>query len=84
MTEQEEWEKLSPEEKKVQLYLKQKKLLDDFLERGAISRAQYEKSFGDLTDKFLAQEREQSEARLDAGTYAEQKMGMQAYGRNEN
>ena len=60
--EQTDWEKLSPEEKKVQLYLKQKKLLDDFLERGAISRAQYEKSFGDLTEK----------------------MGMQAYGRNEN
>ena len=79
-----DWEKLSPEEKKIQLYLKQKKLLDDFLERGAISRAQYEKSLRDLTDKFLAQEREQSEARLVARTYAEQKMGMQAYGRNEN
>ena len=50
--EQTDWEKLSPEEKKVQLYLKQKKLLDDFLERGAISRAQYEKSFGDLTEKM--------------------------------
>ena len=50
--EQTDWEKLSPEEKKVQLYLKQKKLLDDFLERGAISRAQYEKSFGDLTIKM--------------------------------
>ena len=49
-----DWEKLSPEEKKIQLYLKQKKLLDDFLEHGAISRAQYEKSFGDLTDKFPA------------------------------
>ena len=47
-----EWEKLSPEEKKIQLYLKQKKLLDDFLERGAISKAQYEKSLGDLTEKM--------------------------------
>lgn len=28
----EEWDKLSPEEKRVQLYLKQKKMLEDFLE----------------------------------------------------
>ena len=27
--EQEEWDKLSPEEKRVQLYLKQKKMLED-------------------------------------------------------
>ena len=51
-----EWEKLSPEEKKIQLYLKQKKLLDDFLERGAISKAQYEKSLGDLTEKMHIKE----------------------------
>ena len=49
---QTDWEKLSPEEKRVQLYLKQKKLLEDFLERGAISKAQYEKSLGDLTEKM--------------------------------
>ena len=49
---QSDWEKLSPEEKRVQLYLKQKKLLEDFLERGAISKAQYEKSLGDLTEKM--------------------------------
>ena len=54
--EQTEWEKLTPEEKKVQLYLKQKKLLDDFLERGAISKAQYEKSLGDLTEKMHIKE----------------------------
>ena len=50
--EQEEWEKLSPEKKKVQLYLKQKKMLEDFLERGAISQAQFDKSLGDLTEKM--------------------------------
>ena len=50
--EQEEWEKLSPEEKRIQLYLKQKKLLEDFLERGAISQAQFDKSLGDLTEKM--------------------------------
>ena len=51
-TEQIEWEKLSPEEKKKQLFLKQKNLLDTFLERNAISQAQYDKSLGDLINKM--------------------------------
>lgn len=51
-TEQIEWERLSPGEKKKQLFLKQKKLLDTFLERNAISKAQYDKSLGDLRDKM--------------------------------
>ena len=34
------------------LYLKQKELLETFLEKGAISRAQYEKSLHDLTEKM--------------------------------
>ena len=50
--EQTEWEKLSPEEKRIQLYLNQKQTLDAFLERGAISKAQYDKSLGDLTVKM--------------------------------
>ena len=50
--EQYEWEQLSPEEKKKQLYLNQKQTLEAFLERGAISRAQYDKSLGDLTEKM--------------------------------
>ncbi|MBR6987991.1 MAG: hypothetical protein IKH82_07965 [Clostridiales bacterium] len=50
--EQYEWERLSPEDKKKQLYLNQKQTLDAFLERGAISRAQYDKSLGDLTEKM--------------------------------
>ena len=50
--EQVEREKLSPEEKKIQLYMQQKKTLDLFLERGAISQAQYDKSLGDLTEKM--------------------------------
>ena len=54
----EEWDKLSPEEKRVQLYLKQKKMLEDFLEHGAISQAQFDKSFGDLTEKMGMQEYE--------------------------
>lgn len=50
--EQIEWEKLSPDEKKKQLFLKQKNLLDTFLERNAISKAQHDKSLGDLRDKM--------------------------------
>ena len=35
---------------KIGLFRQQKKLLDTFLQNGAISRAQYDKSFGDLRD----------------------------------
>lgn len=52
MTEIVDWTKLSPEEKKKQLFLKQKKLLDTFLEKNAISKNQYDKSLGDLRDKM--------------------------------
>ena len=51
-SEQSEWEKLTPEQKKKQLYLKQKELLDTFLERNAISRQQYEKSLHDMTEQM--------------------------------
>ena len=47
-----EWPNLSSEEKKVQLFLNQKQTLDLFLERGAISQAQYDKSLGDLRKKM--------------------------------
>lgn len=47
-----EYSQLTAEEKKIRLYLSQKKLLDDFLERNAISKAQYDKSLGDLTEKM--------------------------------
>lgn len=46
------WENLTPEEKKKQLFLKQKKTLVLFLERNAISKAQYDKSLGDLIEKM--------------------------------
>ena len=42
----------TPEEKKKQLYVQQKALLDTFLAHHAISRAQYDKSLGDLTVKM--------------------------------
>lgn len=47
-----EWADLSPEEKKLQLFLNQKQTLDLFLERKAISQAQYNKSLGDLREKM--------------------------------
>ena len=47
-----EKESMTAEEKKRDLYLRQKQLLDTFLEHGAISRAQYDKSLGDLTVKM--------------------------------
>lgn len=37
---------------KVELFRRQKNLLDTFLERNAISKAQYDKSLGDLRDKM--------------------------------
>ncbi len=40
------------DDKKKALYLRQKKLLSDFLSRGAITKAQYDKSLGDLTEKM--------------------------------
>jgi hypothetical protein len=52
MNNQIEWEKLSPEEKKKQLFLQQKELLDTFLDKNAISKAQYDKSLGDLRYKM--------------------------------
>lgn len=48
----ENWSKLSAEEKREQLFLKQKHTLDLFLEKGAISKAQYDKSLGDLSEKM--------------------------------
>lgn len=50
--EQTNWSELSPEDKKIRLFLEQKKTLDLFLERGAISQKQYDKSYGDLKEKM--------------------------------
>lgn len=41
-----------PEETRRQLFEKQKAMLDLFLEKGAISRAQHDKSLGDLREKM--------------------------------
>lgn len=47
-----EFNKLSPEEKRRRLYAKQVAVLDNFLERNAITRSQYELSVHDLTEKM--------------------------------
>ena len=41
---------------KKELYLQQKQLLDTFLEHGAITQEQYDKSLGDLTKKMGMEE----------------------------
>ena len=46
------WESLSKKEKKLRLFAEQKKTLDAFLERGAITKAQYDKSYTDLKLKM--------------------------------
>ena len=46
------WSGLSYELKNRALYLQQKQTLDLFLERGAISQAQHDKSLHDLTEKM--------------------------------
>ena len=48
------WSGLSYESKNRELYLKQKQTLDLFLERGAITKAQHDKSLHDLTVKMRA------------------------------
>ena len=55
------WENLTPEEKRKQLFLKQKKTLDLFLERNAISKAQYDKSLGDLIEMMGMRDTEKFE-----------------------
>ena len=50
--ENEEWASLTHEEKNRLLFFRQKKLLDMFLERGAISQAQHDKSLHDLIEKM--------------------------------
>ena len=45
-------EPMNAEEKKRDLYLRQKELLDTFLEHGAITQEQHDKSLHDLTEKM--------------------------------
>ncbi len=47
-----DWSSLTYEDKNRLLFLRQKKTLDMFLERGAISQAQHDKSLHDLIEKM--------------------------------
>ncbi len=51
-----DWSSLTYEEKNRLLFLHQKKTLDMFLERGAISQAQHDKSLHDLIEKMGMQD----------------------------
>ena len=44
------------DDKKRELFLQQKETLDTFLETGAITQAQYDKSYGDLVKKMGMEE----------------------------
>lgn len=46
------WSSLTPEEKKRELFLRQKELLDTFLAKGAIDQAQHDKSLNCLIEKM--------------------------------
>ena len=46
------WDKLTYKEKNHQLFLREKALLDGFLEHGAISQAQHDQSLHDLIEKM--------------------------------
>ena len=46
------WSRLSHEERNRELFQKQKQMLDGFLERGAITQAQHDKSLHDLREKM--------------------------------
>lgn len=46
------WDSLTYEEKNHLLFERQKMMLAEFLEKGAISKVQYEKSLHDLTEKM--------------------------------
>ena len=56
----------TPDEKKKALFLEQKRTLDIFLANGAITQAQYNKSYGDLVKLMgfeeLAKELEKDES----------------------
>ncbi len=52
LLDQTEWETLSYDEKNRQLFLRQKELLDTFLDHHALSKEQYDKSLGDLIVKM--------------------------------
>lgn len=51
-SESQAWQSLSPAEKKLELFRRQKELLDTFLATGAISQSQHDKSLSCLVEKM--------------------------------
>ena len=52
MEEEKNWDAMDARERKKALFQKQQALLDTFLAHGAISKAQYDKSLGDIKEKM--------------------------------
>ena len=53
------WQSLSPAEKNLELFRRQKELLDTFLSTGAISQAQHAKSLNCFIEKMGIREEDQ-------------------------
>ena len=53
------WSSLSPTERKLELFRRQKDLLDTFLSTGAIDQAQHDKSLKCLIEKMGIKEEDQ-------------------------
>ena len=53
------WEAMSPAEKKLELFRRQKDLLDTFLSTGAIDQAQHDKSLKCLIEKMGIKENQE-------------------------
>ena len=53
------WSSLSPAEKKLELFRRQKELLDTFLSTGAIDQVQHDKSLNCLIEKMGIKENTQ-------------------------
>ena len=53
------WEAMSPAEKKLELFRRQKDLLDTFFSTGAIDQAQHDKSLKCLIEKMGIKEEDQ-------------------------
>lgn len=51
-----DWSTLTHEEKSRLLFLRQKKMLEMFLKKGAVSQTQHDKSIHDLIEKMGMQE----------------------------
>ena len=73
-TENDDWASLSYEEKNRLLFRRQKNTLDMFLERGAISQAQHDKSLHDLIEKMGSVYEGDSDAQIEISPQTRQEV----------